>query len=245
MTNRRAVSAENFDSLLDCVQKGKLHALQDWLRTGKPIRSPDDAKGVADLLRTAVTTGFHSMVAELLHAGGWSPTELADALDLARSRNRDDIAELILHYSTQSPADDLPRRARNCLAAAGIPLDKQAVLHAFRTGALSCRTPFYGRNTHHDVCLWLGINPFLPIPTNAVGDRVPFSDNGLSYRANGILRRAGIAPERAAVRQALESRTLVPGKRPYSYGEQTHAELCRWVGINPSALAVPLERLSA
>jgi hypothetical protein len=50
---------------------------------------------------------------------------------------------------------------------------------------------------------------------------------------------------KAAVRQALESRTLVPGKRPYSYGEQNHAELCRWVGINPSALAVPLERLSA
>jgi len=103
-------------------------------------------------------TGFHSIVAELLHAGGWSPTELTASLDLARSRNCDDIADLILDYTTQSPAEGLSRRTQRCLTAAGIPLDKQAVLHALRTGALTWATPCYGRKTHLDVCAWLDIS---------------------------------------------------------------------------------------
>jgi hypothetical protein len=70
MGDRRAVLADNLDSLLDCIRKGKLFDLQDWLRFGKPLLSLDDAEPDANLLQTAVTTGFHSIVAELLHAGG-------------------------------------------------------------------------------------------------------------------------------------------------------------------------------
>jgi hypothetical protein len=51
-----------------------------------------------------------------------------------------------------------------------------------------------------------------------------------------MLRRASIPPKKSAVKETLESRALVPGKRPYSYGAQTHAELCRWVSLDPSAL---------
>lgn len=182
-----------------------------------------------------MTTGFHSIVSELLHAGGWSPAELAEALDQARSRNRDDIAGLILDHTTQSPAEGLSRRTQRCLTAAGIPLDKQAVLHALRTGALTWGTPCYGRKTHLDVCAWLGISQYLPIPTHDEGDRLPFPKNGLSYRANGVLRRAGIPAEKPAIRHALETGALVPGKRPYNYGKQTHAELCRWAGIAPKS----------
>src|ERR1035441_10208928 len=101
--------------------------------------------GPYGLPRPAITSGFHSIVAELLHAGGWSPTELTASLDLARSRNCDDIADLILDYTTQSPADGLSQRTQRCLTAAGIPLDKQVVLHALRTGALTWATPCYGR----------------------------------------------------------------------------------------------------
>ena len=145
-------------------------------------------------------------------------------------------SDLIQHYSSQPPAEELSRRARNCLAAAGISLDKQAILHAFRTGALSSRTALYGKKNHNEVCAWLGISSFSSILTSGAGDCSPFPDNGLSYRANGVLRRAGISPEKSAVRQALQSRALVLGKRPYNYGEQTHAELCRWAGVDPAAL---------
>ena len=94
------------------------------------------------------------------------------------------------------------------------------------------------KKTHLDVCAWLDISQYLPIPTHDEGDWVPFPKNGLFYRANGVLRRAGIAPEKPAVRQALETGALFPGKRPYNYGEQTHADLCRWVCLD----AEPLRR---
>jgi hypothetical protein len=188
------------------------------------------------VLRSAVTTGFHSIVEELLRAGGWSPTELADALDLARSYKREDIADLILHYTTQSPSYGLPLRAQRCLAAAGIPIEKQAVLHALRTGALSWRTTLYGKYTRRDVCRWLGIDEFSSLPPIPVDPSPPFPQNGLSYRANGLLRRASIPADKSAVRHALETGALVPGKHPYNYGKQTHAELCRWAGVDASAL---------
>jgi hypothetical protein len=224
---------------LDYVQKGNFHALLDWLETGNPIRPPEDPQFAPNLLQTAVTTGFYSIVSELLRAGGWLPTELAQALDLARSRNRDDIADLILDYTTQTPGEGLPSRARSCLAAAGIPLDRQAVLHALRTGALSWRTPFYGLYTHRDVCIWLGVDPIFAMPSspsNVAAESAPFPDNGLSDRANDVLSRAGISAEKPAVKHALETGALFPGKRPYSYGKQTHAELCRWVGLDVKEL---------
>ena len=236
MANRRPVLPEDLEHLLDFIQKGKLFALADWLKAGKPLRAPDDAERGPNVLRSAVTTGFHSIVEELLRAGGWSPTELADALDLARSSKREDIADLILHYTTQSPSYGLPLRAQRCLAAAGIPIEKQAVLHALRTGALSWRTTLYGKYIHRDTCRWLGINEFFPLPPIPVDPSPPFPQNGLSYRANGLLRRAGILADKSAVRHALETGTLVPGKHPYNYGKQTHAELCRWAGADASAL---------
>jgi hypothetical protein len=36
--------------------------------------------------------------------------------------------------------------------------------------------------------------------------------------------------------QAIQAEVLCPGKRPVNYGQQTHAELCRWVGTDPTAL---------
>jgi hypothetical protein len=74
------------------------------------------------------------------------------------------------------------------------------------------------------------------MPDNPARECVSFPDNGLPDRANTVLRRAGIPAEQLAVKQALETGALFPGKRPYSYGKQTHAELCRWVGLDVATL---------
>ena len=232
----RPILAEDFARLVDAVQRGDLLVLQDYLRCGNSIRPPADPQSAANLLRIAVTTGFYTIVAELLRAGGWEASELAAAQDLARSRNRDDIADLIRDHTSKWPGECLSKRVRNCLTAAGVPLDSQAVLHAFRTSALSWRTPGYGLYTHRDVCHWLGVDPLFAMPDEPKREFVSFPVNGLSARANAILRRAGIPVEQLAVKQALESGALVPGKRPYSYGKQTHAELCGWVGLDVAIL---------
>ena len=58
MANRRPVLPEDLEDLLDFIQKGKLFALQDWLKAGKTLRAPDNAERGANVIRTAVTTGF-------------------------------------------------------------------------------------------------------------------------------------------------------------------------------------------
>jgi len=179
MPTRPPVLPEDIEHLLDYIRKGRLFALQDWLNAGNPLRAPGGAGPGAN----AITTGFHSIVEVLLRAGGWSTTELADGLDLARSQKRDDIADLILHYSTQPPSHGLPPRAQRCLSAAGIPIEKQAVLHALRTGALSWQTTLYGKYTHRDVCRWLGVEETFPATIYPEDTRPPFVENGLSYRA--------------------------------------------------------------
>ena len=57
--------------------------------------------------------------------------------------------------------------------------------------------------------------------------------NGLSYRANHILKYAGIPATKAVVLESLKNGSLTPTKRPIGYGKMTHAELCRWVGVTP------------
>src|ERR1039458_10333242 len=64
MPNRPLVLPEDLEHLLDFIQKGKLFALADWLKAGKPLRAPDDAERGPNVLRSAVTTGFHSIVEE-------------------------------------------------------------------------------------------------------------------------------------------------------------------------------------
>ena len=50
------------------VQAGKLFAVQDWIKAGKPLRLPDGNQPRTSALYAAVETGFHSMVDELLRA---------------------------------------------------------------------------------------------------------------------------------------------------------------------------------
>ena len=62
-------------------------------------------------------------------------------------------------------------------------------------------------------------------------------DNGLSYRANHCLHRAGIPGGKEAVRKAIQTGLLCPGKNPANYGHHRHAELCRWA--DPTSLPKP------
>ncbi|HWC61728.1 MAG TPA: hypothetical protein VHC44_18715, partial [Verrucomicrobiae bacterium] len=63
-----------------------------------------------------------------------------------------------------------------------------------------------------------------------------YPDNGLSYRANNVLKYAGIPATKTDVLEALKNGSLMPTKRPNGYGTATHAEICRWVGMTPRQL---------
>jgi hypothetical protein len=137
----------------------------------------------------------------------------------------------------------LSRRTNRCLLNAGIPINKKAVIRALKTGKLYPYRwpPNYGKHTHVEACRWVGIDSqSLSPPTQ--DDLSPYPANGLSYRANRCLSRSAIPATKKAVRDALRTGVLVPGKHPSNYGPQTHAELCRWTGVNPATLAPALPK---
>ena len=137
----------------------------------------------------------------------------------------------------KSPGNGLSVRANRCLSSAGIPAERKAVLRALKTGALYpyFRPTLYGKKTHEEVCRWAGLDQSFVSPTVPQSTRPAAVSNGLSARANHCLFRAGIPAEKGAVRLALQSGALRPGKRPVNYGKQTQAELCRWAGVDQPA----------
>lgn len=140
--------------------------------------------------------------------------------------------------STNKGHNPLTRRTTRCLVNAGIPVDKEVILHAVQTGRIYPYVwpPNYGKKTHVEVCLWLRIDArTLPSRPPQVDVR-PYPNNGLSYRANRCLSRSDIPATKKAVRHALKTGVLLPGKHPSNYGPQTHAELCRWTDINSVTL---------
>ena len=91
----RSAIHDDLKALLRLVQAGKSFAVQDWIKAGKPLRLSDGNQPKTSALYVAVETGFHSLVEELLRAGGWSVPELSAALELAREIRRFDLAELL------------------------------------------------------------------------------------------------------------------------------------------------------
>lgn len=132
----------------------------------------------------------------------------------------------------------LSRRTNRCLANAGIAINKKVIVHALKTGKLYPFRwpPNYGKYTHIEVCRWVGIDAKALSSPPSQGDVAPYPANGLSYRSNRCLSRSAIPATKQAVRHALQTGILSPGKRPSNYGRQTHAELCRWTGVNPTTL---------
>ncbi len=137
----------------------------------------------------------------------------------------------------------LSGRTNRCLVNAGIPIKKKAVIRALKTGRLYpyCWPPNYGKKTHREVCHWAGVDPGTLPQMWPDNDTTPYPGIGISYRAWRCLRRSGIPASKKSVRHALRTGLLSPGRRPSNYGPQTHAELCRWAGVNPATLA-PAQR---
>lgn len=63
--------------------------------------------------------------------------------------------------------------------------------------------------------------------------------NGLTRRTANCLTKAGIPLEKEAIVMALLDGTLYPHRQPRLYGSITHREVCRWVGIDPTAVVAP------
>jgi len=145
------------------------------------------------------------------------------------------------------PSNGLSTRANRCLSTAGIPAEREAVLHALKTGALYpyFRPALYGRKTHREVCRWAGLDESFVSPTIPKSTMPLAIENGLSYRANHLLFRAGIPTDRPTVLQALQTGALQPGKCPVNYGKQTHAEICRWAGVDEHELPRRRKTLNA
>lgn len=142
----------------------------------------------------------------------------------------------------------LSRRTNRCLALAGIPINKPNIIRALKSGKLYPFRwpPNYGQFTHFEVCDWAGIDRHtLPPEPPREGGVIVFPNIGISHRAWRCLLRSGIPTTKAAARHALRTGVLVPSHRPSNYGPQTHAELCRWTGINPSSLLIPKEKKRA
>jgi hypothetical protein len=102
----RSAIHDDLKSLLRLVQAGKLFAVQDWIKAGKPLRLPDGNQPKTSALYAAVETGFHSLVEELLRTGGWSASELFAALERARELRRFDLAELLGQRGARSKPMD-------------------------------------------------------------------------------------------------------------------------------------------
>jgi hypothetical protein len=145
------------------------------------------------------------------------------------------------------PSNGLSARANRCLLTACIPAEKEAVLHALKIGALYpyFRPALYGKKTHQEVCGWAGLDESFVSPTIPKNTTPLAIDNGLSYRANHLLLRAGIQSDKSAVLRALQTGVLRSGKCPVNYGKQTHAEICRWAGVDEHDLPRRRKTLNA
>ena len=141
-------------------------------------------------------------------------------------------------HKVQFPSNGLSNRLNHLLAKAGFTVEKQAIASALRAGKLypHCYPPTYGIYAHRDLCEWAGVDPATLPQSDSYFETN--SANGLSYRANHILKYAGIRATKAAILEALKNGSLMPTKRPIGYGKMTHAELCRWVGVTPNLFRI-------
>ena len=140
----------------------------------------------------------------------------------------------IARHNIQFPPNGLSKRINRLLTLCGFTVEKQAIATALRAGKLypGFLPRNYGIYAHRDVCRWAGVDPAtLTHPDQYHYETYP--DNGLTYRTNSFLKSVGIPATKKAVLQSLKNGTLIPTKRPIGYGKVTHAELCRWIGVNP------------
>jgi hypothetical protein len=72
VVGERADAYEDLKPLNALIRAGKLYAVADWLKAGRPVNLPRDKPKRANWkspLRTAMDTGFHSLIELLLKKG--------------------------------------------------------------------------------------------------------------------------------------------------------------------------------
>lgn len=89
--------------------------------------------------------------------------------------------------------------------------------------------PKVGKRTWAILYEWAGKPVLPPQPTFVRG----YPANGLSSRANDFLNHCRIPATKAAITLALSIGALSPDRCLRNYGPSLHAELCRWVGVDP------------
>jgi hypothetical protein len=62
----------------------------------------------------------------------------------------------------------LTLRTANCIARAGVPVNKKEVIKALKNGTLypHCIPRHYGIETHRQVCVWAGVDPSSLLPAS-------------------------------------------------------------------------------
>jgi hypothetical protein len=98
---RRPDLPEDVQQLISLIRSGKLFALQDWIKAGKRIRSGEICDDRAHILCLAAKTGFHSILEELLKAGGWGLDELTEALSWVLDSRRLDLSDLLFSHGAK------------------------------------------------------------------------------------------------------------------------------------------------
>jgi hypothetical protein len=94
---KREKLPDDLKELCSLCRAGKLFAVQQWIRDDRPCRMPPGNFATSPI-RTAIDSGFHSMVEVLLQEGVVDHEEKNDALIRAIDGRNFDIVQLLVRY---------------------------------------------------------------------------------------------------------------------------------------------------
>jgi hypothetical protein len=96
---------DDLKELCSLCRAGKLFAVQQWIRDGRPHRMPPGNFATSPI-RTAIESGFHSLVEVLLREGAIDQEEKNDALIRAIDNRNLDLVDLLTQYGADPGAVD-------------------------------------------------------------------------------------------------------------------------------------------
>jgi hypothetical protein len=94
---KREKLPDDLKELCSLCRAGKLFAVQQWIRDGRPYRMPAGNFATSPI-RTAIGAGFHSLVEVFLQEGAVDQEEKNDALFRAIDNRNFDLVELLTQY---------------------------------------------------------------------------------------------------------------------------------------------------
>jgi hypothetical protein len=102
---KREKLPDDLKELCSLCRAGKLFAVQQWIRDGRPYRMPPGNFATSPI-RTAIDSGFHSLVEVLLREGAVDQEEKNDALIHAIDGRNFDLVELLVKYGADPQTVD-------------------------------------------------------------------------------------------------------------------------------------------